>query len=521
MIMNVSRFLKRCAFVSCALSATLAIGVASAAAQGQPMRGGKLVASVLELPQSLDPLLGNSASIDPLTLGLIYDTLMTWSTDGSYKPNLAESWAFSNGGKALTLRLRSGVTFHDGTPFNAEAVVFNLDRVTSTKVNSPYRSMVSVIESSKAVDPLTVEIALKSPSGAIIGALTSQPGMMASPAAVIASGQDFGRKPVGTGPFMFAAWPSGGDVSVTKNPKYWRDGSDGKPLPYLDAVTMRGITNSSVKLVELETGNIQLVDNIVPREFERVEKTKGMELVPANIGVQQWYAVNTTRPPFNDIRVRRALQYALDRQQMITIVAQGRGEILPAMFTKNEWVYEGDVSPYTFDQRKARALLAEAGYATGLEIELTSIQREPDTTVAQIILSQLAQVGIKAKLDFVDRQAFIAKNEAAKHQMSMGISPIPRGDPDDTFTVFFSRTGYARSGEPLLDVADLVEQGRAEVDQSKRKAIYRDAQIKILDHAAYGWLFLRQTAYVKRSELKNVEVNPAGLWRLEQVWFQK
>ena len=166
-------------------------------------------------------------------------------------------------------------------------------------------------------------------------------------------------------------------------------------------------------------------------------------------------------------------------------------------------------------------MLAEAGYPNGLEIELTTIQREPDSTVAQIIQSQLAALGVKVKLDVLDRQAFITKNEAAQHQMSMGISPIPRGDPDVLFTLFFSRDGYARSGKPILDVATLVEQGRAEVDQAKRKAIYREAQAKMLDDASYGWLFLRQTAYAKRKELRNLKVNPAGYWRLEEVWRAK
>jgi peptide/nickel transport system substrate-binding protein len=219
--------------------------------------------------------------------------------------------------------------------------------------------------------------------------------------------------------------------------------------------------------------------------------------------------------------VREALQYALDRQQMIDIVAQGHGEILPAMFTPNEWAYVPDISPYKYDPEKAKKLLADAGYANGLQIELTAIQREPDTTVAQIIQSQLAKVGITVKLDILDRQAFIAKNRAAEHQMSMGISPIPRGDPDIIFTIFFSRNGYARSGQPLLDVASLVEKGRSEVDQAKRKAIYREAQIKVLEDASYGWLYARDTDYAKRKELKNLQVNPAGLWQLEEAWVQK
>jgi peptide/nickel transport system substrate-binding protein len=475
---------------------------------------------VLELPQTLDPLLGNSASIDPLTLDLIYDTLVEWDVNGDYVPGLAESWSFSEDGKVLTMKLRNGVMFHDGTPFNAEAAAFNLRRATSEKVNSPYRANVSVVASVEVVDDSTLSILLSSPSGAIVGALTGQPGMMVSPAAIESSGEDFGRNPVGTGPYVFDAWPSGGDITVRRNDKYWRNGADGQPLPYIDIVRMRGITNSSVKLVELETDNVDIVDNIVPREFERIEKTEGLDLVDAKIGIQQWYAVNTTREPFSNPLMRKALQYALNRQQMIDIISQGRGEILPAMFTKGEWVYD-PATPYSHDPEKAKQLMAEAGHPDGVSIELTTIQREPDTTVAQLIQSQLAEVGISVTLDVLDRQAFIDKNEAARHQMSMGISPIPRGDPDIVWTIFFSRSGYARSGEPIPEVAELVERARAEVDPAVRKKIYQEAQAKMLEHAAYGWLFLRPTAYAKREELKNVEVDPAGRWHIETAWLEE
>ena len=160
-----------------------------------------------------------------------------------------------------------------------------------------------------------------------------------------------------------------GNITVGRSAAYWRAGADGQPLPYLDNVTVRAITNSSVKLVELETDNVQLIDNIVPREFDRVEKSPVMELVPVEIGVQQWYAVNTTKPPFNNITVRKAFQYAMNRKQMVDLVAQGRGEILPSMFTKSEWAYEADLDPYKYDAAKAKAMLAEAGYPNGLEIE--------------------------------------------------------------------------------------------------------------------------------------------------------
>ena len=163
--MRLIQRVQRLGFAALAVTAMLAASGQTAVAQDRPVRGGKMVATVLELPQSLDPLLGNSASIDPLTLNLIYDTLVVWGLDGKYQPGLADSWSFSADGKALTLNLHPGVKFHDGTPFNAAAVVFNLERAISEKTNSPYRPQVSVIDGVEAVSELVARIKLKSPSG--------------------------------------------------------------------------------------------------------------------------------------------------------------------------------------------------------------------------------------------------------------------------------------------------------------------------------------------------------------------
>ena len=171
-----------------ALGAIAAMSLGSPAIGQTPVRGGSITASVLELPQTLDPLLGNSVSIDLLTLDLIYDTLIVWDDAGEYAPGLAESWTFSDDGKTLTLEPRSGIQFHDSTPFDAEAVAFNLRRVISEEVNSPYRPNVSVIDSIGGGRRYGRDRS-SSPSGAIIGALTGQPGMMASAAIELA--EDF------------------------------------------------------------------------------------------------------------------------------------------------------------------------------------------------------------------------------------------------------------------------------------------------------------------------------------------
>lgn len=502
-------------------AAALVAGAAVGAAADAPVRGGDMTVSITSQPKSLDPLFGDAPSVDTQIYNLIYDPLVRLAADGSLGPGLADSWKFNAAGDEVVFDLHKGIKFQDGTPFTAAAVVYQIDRLLSKEVNSPRSTDVADVASAEAIGDYQVRVNLKNPSGAFLAAMAAAPGMIASPTALKKYGKDYGRNPVGTGPMKFVSWQSGGHVKLARNVNYWRNGADGKPLPYLDGVTVRFITQTAVKLVEIESGNIDIVDDIQPRDFKKLDDNPKVELFDAG-GIEQWMAFNITKPPFDDIRLRKAVLYALDRDKMLKIVAGKYGKVIPCIVYPREFFYAPDIDIYKYDPEKSKSLLKEAGYGDKtFAPTLTLIQRDPDTTVAQIVQAQLKAVGIDIKLELVERQAFIAKNRSKKHDVSMGRVDIPRGDPDQTFGAFFGRDAYQRGGAGLPVIYDLVDKGRQEVDQAKRRATYIEAQKEIIDNALYAWLFMRDVKHAKRTSVKNLETTPTKVWLLEKVWLQK
>lgn len=515
--MNISQIL-RCAGAA-AFGVALVIGTAKAA---DPVRGGVLTASVTSEPKSLDPLFGNAPSIDTQILTQIYDSLVRISAEGPIKPLLAESFTFSPDGMALTFKLRRGVTFHDGTPLDAEAVAFNLRRLTTPGISSLFTSGVADVASIDVVDPLTVKVNMKRPSAVVLSAYAGPAGMIASPTALKKLGDDFGTAPVGSGPFKVVSRQAGTSLELARNDNYWRDGADGRKLPYLGGIKFRWITQNAVKMIELESGNVGLVDDIQSEDFERVTKDRRLNLINAG-GISHWMAFNITKPPFDNVDVRRAIYLGINRAAVSDIIAAKYGQIIPTLVHPSEFVYDGSIDIYKFDAAKAKDLLGKAGYNANrpLAFKLSMIQREPDNSIAQIIQAQLAELGVKMTITQLERQAFINEWQGKRHEAGLARVDLPRGDPDEAFYPFFGRTAPQRTGagDPVL--FDLIDKGRTTLDQQARKGVYVEAQKRLLDQAAYLWIFMRESKHASTSKLTNFVVSPVKTWYLDEAWLSK
>lgn len=484
-------------------------------------RGGEITASIAAEPKSLDPLFGDAPSVDNQVLDQIYDTLVRWTPDGQIEPYLAESYEFSDDALSLTFKLREGVTFHDGTALDAAAVVFNMERLLADDVPSLYTSGVADVESVEAIDPLTVRVNLSQPSAAVLAAYAGPAGMVASPAAIEEFGEDFGTNPVGTGPFKLDSRQAGTGLTLVRNDDFWKDGEDGQPLPYLDTVNFRWITQQAVKMIELESGNVDIVDDVASDDFGRIEQDEGLDLIDAG-GIEQWIAFNITKPPFDDIRVRKAVYFGIDRPMAAQIIAGDYGRVIPTVVGPKEFAFDDTIDIYSHDPERSQELLAEAGYGPDnpLRFDLSMIQREPDVSIAQILQAQLQDIGIEVNIKQMERQAFIDEWRGKNHAAGLARVDLPRGDPDQTFYPFFGRDATQRTGAGDEELAELVDKGRVTIDQEERRQVYIDAQKRLLEFAHYVWIFMREAKHARTASL-NMETSSVKTWYLDEAWLDR
>ncbi|WP_108660939.1 ABC transporter substrate-binding protein [Acuticoccus kandeliae] len=504
-----------------ALAAGLGVPFHAAIAQdAKPVRGGTIIASMDLQPKSLDPIMGDAPTSDRYALTQIYEGLVRFDVNGELQPSLATSWEFAPDAQSIVFTLREGVVFHDGTPFDAGVVVANISRVVDPASTAPRSQDLADISGAEALDPMTVRIDLKQPSGAALASLAVEAGMMCSPAAMESSGQDYGRNPVGTGPYRFVEWVGGSHIKLTRNEKYWRAGADGQQLPYADGVTLRIIPTTAVKMVELMAGGIHIADGVTPRDFAEVEGNPQLRLVAVPPGIAQWMTFNVQKPPFDNIKLRQAVNAAIDRNFLMKAVTRGYGAVTPTWVPPTDWAFDASIPSPGFDPALVAKLLAEAGHPNGFSAKLSIIQRDPDTQIAQMIQAQLVQSKINLEIEILERQAWVPKVLGHQHEAAMGRVNVPRADPDHVFGPFFGR-GAAQNWSGIDDEAlfDVIADARRETDRTRRKELYRVAQEQLIENAYYAWLFFRESRHVARVELQNIVVDSGGAWQLGEAWL--
>jgi peptide/nickel transport system substrate-binding protein len=502
-----------------AVAVALALGFGiSSAAWAQPVPGGELVAASDLEPVSLDPVFGNAPSIDGNYYNLFYDNLFYLDADSVMQPELAISWTIADDGTSMTLQLREGVTFHDGTPFNAAAVEYSIERAIDPALNSPHTTDISAVSSVDVVSEYEVRINFEGFNGAVIPGLANEAGMIVSPAAAETDG--FARNPVGTGPFRFVEWRSGDRIVAERNSDYWRTDAEGRALPYLDSVTIRIIPNTAVKILEARSGEVQLVDTVQVQDFAAIENAEGIELIDKPTGIHQFLAFNTSRPPFDDVELRRAVLMAIDRAAIEQVVSQGYGVLTPTLVPPSEFIYDETLEPTQFDLDAAIAAREALGFDETITISV--IQRDPDTQIAQIMQAMLGQAGYDVEVEILERGAWVENVQAANHEIGLLRINVPRIDPSLIFTSLMGRdAGLNFAAYSDEEFYDLVDAAHTEVDRDTRQALYVDVQQHLLDQAVYGFLFLRPIRDVAATNLEGLRREASGTWLLDEVYFSE
>src|SRR4051812_38524676 len=379
------------ALISAALAGTALGG--SAFAQGTPKRGGTLRISAPANPSSLDPATGGAGS-DHAFLFTMYDTLTEWDFETlKPKPGLAESWSFTDP-LTLVLNIRPSVTFHDGTPLDAEAVKFNLERNKSDP-KSNIKADLATIASVEVTGPMQLTLKLNTPDAALPGILSDRAGMMVSPTALKASAAgNVARTPVGAGAYAFVSWADGERIVVKRNEKYWKANR-----PYPDGIEFSIIPELTTGARSVTAGQNDLIYQLPPRQKAIVERASNIKIVNGPTLYVFQIFLNWGKPPFDDVKVRQAFNFAIDRETFVKAALAGLAEPAYMNLPKAHWAYDKSVAGlYPHDPDKAKKLLAEAGFKEGTVIEIGGFKQQGLVQRHEKLIEKFPQAGRERKI---------------------------------------------------------------------------------------------------------------------------
>ena len=498
-------------------------------------QGGSLVAGLVAEPTSLDP--GFLTDINSMRLVRnIYDGL-TGFEPGTFKvkPLLAKSWDISQDGLTYTFHLQEGVAFHDGTPFNADAVKFTFDRMLDP--NHPYHDTgpfpfasfyFGAIGQTEVVDEHTVTMHLKQTFGPLLNTLAVTCGFIVSPVAVKKFGKDYGQNPSGTGPFKLTSWDHNERVSLERNPNYFGG------APHLDNLVFRPIVEEQTRLTELLSGGVNFIVDVPPDNIDQIKSDPTYQFAEQPGPHVWWVTINTAMKPFDDVRVRQALNYAVNKDAIVSDILKGTGDVAhTAVPPVIEWAFNADAAKYPYDVAKAKQLLADAGYLNGFETtfwvtESGSGMQSPKT-MGQAIQADLQAVGIKTNIEVSEWGAYLALYNAGMGDKA-GLAEMSwmfdTGDPATVLPLNFMSDGYPPKGFNTgrytnKQVDQLLTDAGKSLDQEKRGEMYKEVQ-KITSEEA-PWIFV-DNAKQNAAMLANVQgfqLSPSFLLSFKDTYIKQ
>lgn len=492
------------------LTALLAFVVAGAlvatSAVGAPKRGGNLVFAHTTNPSSLDPVLYRGAN-DKVVLWQLYDGLIRLNEKGAFEPSLAESWDVRDP-MHLAFKLRRGVKFHDGTPFNAHAVKAHIDRI-KTETRAAWRPDFDPIDRVDAVDDFTVKLVMKAPSANILAVLADTPALIPSPSAVKKHGKDFGLNPVGTGPFGLERWVQDGELLLKRNASYWD-----RDRPHVDQVVVKIVPDDTVTMAGLRSGTIHAAFRVPSHEVVALRADPAIKLVTyAGTGIN-YVQFNLSRPPFDKVALRQAVAYAIDRDAVHQVIYKGLGYPAKGLLSPGRAGYHDPrFAGITRDLAKVRAKLGEAGKANGFKFTYLNRNDNEWPDLAQMLQAQLAEAGIQMEIQTMESRQQLVELREGRYEAA------PRGYPgtidvSDLFVkVHHSKSplNYGRYRNDAVDRA--IESGNGVFDAQKRIQFFRQAEQLILADTPTAIVYHQSYVAAHLATVKGVEVIPDGYLR--------
>lgn len=475
-----------------ATTSALAASVLATPLQALAQTGKKdslTLAMTLE-PPGLDPTAGAASSIAEITLYNIYETLTKINSDGSVSPLLAEGWEVSPDLKTYTFRLRKGVKFHNGEPFNAEAVKFSFDRAGGDKsTNKDKRTFASL--TTQVVDEHTVVVINKDIDPDLLFLLGQATAIIVEPK----SAETNAAKPVGTGPYKLGAWSRGASISLTAWPE-WRQAGQVR----IRRATFRFIPDPAAQVAALMAGDVDVFPRVTPRSMAQFKNNPRYQLIISGSRAKTILAINNAKKPLDDVRVRRAIAAAIDRKAVIQGAADGLGVPIGSHYVPGAFGYVDTTGINPYDPDKAKRLLAETGIKTPLELTLTLPPAPYARQGGEVIAAQLAKVGITAKLQNVEWAQWLSGTYGNKNYDLTIISHV---EPFDLGN--FAKPDYYW-GYHSEKFDQLYEQIKTATRPADRARLLGDAQRLLAEDCVHAFLYQPQWVTVAAKGLR-------GLWK--------
>jgi glutathione transport system substrate-binding protein len=472
---------------------------------------------------TLDPYDAND-TLSQAVAKSFYQGLYGFDKDMKIQPVLATSYEASPDAKVYTIKLRQGVKFQDGTDFNADAVKAVFDRVTDPASKLKRYNLFNKIEKTEVIDPYTVKITLKIPFSAFINVLAHPSAVMISPTALKKYGKDIAFHPVGTGPFEFVEWKQTDDLKVKKFAGYWKKG-----YPKIDMIDWKPVVDNNTRAALMQTGEADFAFSIPFEQAATLKASPKVDLIAAPSIIQRYISMNTLQKPFDNPKVREALNYAINKEALVKVAFAGYAVPSEGVVPPGVDYATPKLGPWKYDPAKARELLKEAGYPNGFETILWSgYNHTTAQKIIQFVQQQLGQVGVKASVEALEAGQRVQRIESAPDpktapvrmlyigwssstgEADWAISPLLSGG---SFPPKLFNTAYYKND----NVDEDLQKALATTDRSEKSKLYEDAQKRIWADAPWIFLVTEKVVYARSKRLSGAYVMPDGSFSFDDI----
>ncbi|TSB45756.1 ABC transporter substrate-binding protein [Alkalicoccobacillus porphyridii] len=461
-------------------------------------------------PPQLDPH-RSSAAVDRQVFQSLFNTLIDIDEDLNLVPELAKSWEESEDGMTYTFYLEENVSFHDGTPFNAEAVTYNFERMLNPDLASPRTGELGPISEVNVLDEYTVEVIMEEPFAPFLAALTDRAGMMVSPQAIEENGDQFANQPVGTGPYIFENRVLQSELTMQKNEDYWRES------PQFDRLVYRPFTDENVRGTNLVSGGIDIVNKIAFKDVATLEQNEQIKLLDQQAIGFQGIHLNTSAYPFDNKNVRQALNIAIDRNAISKVVFYDAVEPAASAIPPNNWAHNENLSVPEADLEEARELLEESGLED-ISFTLKISPAPEEQLIAQMVQAMLDQIDVEVNIEMVEFGTLLSQLDTGDFQaVRNGWSG--RIDPDGNLYRFMKTdqsNNYTRYSNENVD--SLLDEAQTEIDQTKRKELYDEISEIVWDDAPYIYLYYDHDYKAMKQGVEGFKHIPDTMIRTETLF---